>query len=926
MPDSSPRLRHLALALALAGLIAGCSGDKPETIFARAQQHYQAGDTKAAVIELKNVLQKDPAHRQARLLLGRAYVDEGDGASAEKELRRALQLGAGTEEVLPLLGRALLQQREYQKVLDEIPADVKGPQAAVLLALRGEALAALGQSAEARQAFEAARALAPGLPEANRGLAALMLAEGRPEEAIRLADESVRAAGEKPDPWVLKGDLLRAKGQNQDAAAAYGEALKRNPGHLGAHLSLALIRLGEKDFAAAQRHIDEARRLEPKALPVRLAQAQLWLAQQQFDKARDELQEVLKLAPNNGSAILMMGAAQLGLNNLSQAETYLSTFVKAVPDHAYARRLLAATYLRQRQPDKVLEQLKPLLAGNPEPAVLALAGEAHLQRREFAQAAEYLEKATQAHPEQATLRTELAISRLAQGQTEAGLAELTAAARLEGSPLQTDLVLIATHLVHRNYDAALAAIDALGQKQPKLPLVPNLRGAALLGKQDTAGARRAFEEALALDPAFYPAAANLARLDLAAGDPASARKRFEAVLAADRKSVGAMVGLAALERKLGNTRAAVDWLTRAAQADPRAIAPRALLAQHYLAQREPQRALALAREAQAANPASPEALELLGNVQLAAGEKDNALATFTRLTELRPDAGEAFLRLASAQLATGRAQEARKSLERALALKPDLLDAQLALIGLDLQEKRVEEARRRARDIQTRHPRAPGGYVVEGDILASQDQPVQAAALYRQALEREANPVIVMKLHGSLLAAGKPAEAGKVAATWLREHPDDVGFRLYLGEAHMKRGENREAIAQYRAVLQQAPDHPVALNNLAWLLNQQGDPEALPLAERALKLRPEDPNILDTLGWIHLSRGKPDQARDFLARAVAAAPGQPSVRYHYAVALVKSGDPSRARQELQRALDAGVRFPEEKDARALLATLKTTRP
>lgn len=926
MLEPSRRLCRIGCALCVALLITGCSGEKPEVLYAKAQKHVAAGESKAAVIELKNVLQQTPDHRDARLLLGRLYVEAGDGAGAEKELRRALQLGASHDEVLPLLGRALLLQREYRKVLEEIPAQPAGPQAALLYALRGEAHAGLKALDEARKAFEQARALAPGLPEANRGLAAMLLAEGRQDEALQLADESVAKTGKEADPWMLKGDLLRAQGKAKEAAAAYGEALKRNPRHLGAHLSLALIHMGDKDFASAQRHIDAARGLEPKAPAVRLTQAQSWFLQGKYGEARDELQEVLKVAPNNGSAILLMGVTQLALNNLSQAESYLSAFVEAIPDHAYARRMLAATHLRKRQPDKALEVLKPLLAAaQPDPLVLALAGEAHMQRREYARAGEYLEKAAQARPEHPGVRTALALSRLARGQTEAGVAELEAAARLEQSPLQTDLLLIATHLRQKHFDAALAAAEALARKEPRLPLAPHLRGVALMGKKDVAAARQAFEQALALDPAFHPAAASLARLDLAAGNPQAARRRFESVLAANPRSVDAMLGLAALEQVARNEKGAVEWLEKAAKADAKAIAPRALLADHYLARREPQRALTFAREAQAANPDSAQALALLGRVQLAAGEKDNALTTFSRLVEREPDSASAFFQLASAQMAADRLGEARKSLERALTLDPKFTDAQLALIGLEWRGGRQEEALRRAQTLQAQAPKAAGGFVIEGDIHLARNDPARAAALYQKAFEREANPVIAMKLHGSLLAANRPAEARAVAERWLKAHPDDVGMRLYLGESHLKRGEDKEAIAQYRAILEKAPDHLVALNNLAWLLGKQGDAGALAMAERAHRLRPEDPRILDTLGWIHLQAGRARQARDFLAKAVAAAPGEPSVRYHYAVALWKSGDSGGARQELQRALAVGVRFPEEKDAQALLSQL-TARP
>ncbi len=925
MSEPKRGLRRIATVLLAAGLIAGCSGEKPAELFAKAQQHYQGGDRKAAIIELKNVLQKEPGHREARLLLGRVYVDEGNGPAAEKELRRALELGASHEQVLPLLGRALLLQGAHAKVLEEIPAAPTGAAAALLYAQRGEAHAALGQSAEARAAFEQARRLAPGLPEANRGLAALALAEHKPDAALALAEEAISRSGDQADPWMLKGDLLRAQGKSREAAAAYQEALRRDPGHVRAHLSLALIHLAEKDYTAAQKAIDQARRLQPKAVPVRLAQAQLWLAQRKFAEARDELQEVLRLAPDNGAAILMMGAAQLGLNNLAQARTYLTTFVEAVPRHAGARRLLAVAYLRDKQPKKTLEILEPVLEeGSADPAVLALAGEASLQLKQYAKATEYLEKATEAHPD-ASLRTQLGLSRLAGGDPSAALADLEAAARMAGSPVESDLALIAAHLARRDHDAALEAIAQLERKQPGLPLVDNLRGVVRLAKGDVAAARADFEKALGKDPGFYPAAANLARLDLANRNPQAARRRFEGVLAADGKNIGAMMGLAAVERAAGNAQAMVDWLEKAARTDAKAIPPRALLVQHFLEQKQPQRALVVAREAVAANPDSGRALELLGHAQLAAGENDNALATFGKLVELRPDSPSARLRLASAQMAVGHAAEARRTLTRALEIKPDFLDAQLALIALDMRDRRVEDALRRARTIQTQHPKSAAGYLVEGDIQASQNQPLRAAGLYRKAFELDHDPVIARKLHGSLLQAGQSTEAAAVADRWLKDHPVDVGMRIHLAQTHLERGEDKQAIAHYRAVLARQPDHLVALNNLAWLLNKAGDAQALAFAERAHKLRPEEPTLLDTLGWIHVTQGRISQGRELLAKAVAKAPGEPSIRYHYAVALAKGGEGARARQEVQRALDAGVRFPEEKEARALLDQLKSGR-
>lgn len=921
-------LRRGGAPLLLALLVAGCSGEKPEQFLSKAQQDYAGGNRQAAIIELKNAIQKNPDYAAARALLGRIYVEQNDGPSAEKELRRALQSGAARDAILPQLGRALLLQREYKKVLEEIPEKPAGKpaEAAALLALRGDAYVGLQRLPEAQTAYEEARRLEPGLPEANRGLAVLALSRNKADEALRLADEAVDKSGERADPWVLKGDLLRAQGKSTEAIQAYQEALKRNPNHLGAHLSLALIYLSQKQFDAAQREIDAGRKVEPHSLPVRLTQGQLYFAQQKFPQARDELQEVLKVAPNNGTAILMMGATQLALGAYAQAETYLSAFVKGVPDNAYARRLLAATYLKNKQPAKAEETLRPLLAaGTQDAVVLALAGDAYMQLKEYAKATEYLEKAAKASPANAGVRTELAMSRLASGDVARGTSELEAAADMEGSPLQTDVVLITTYLAKRDFDKALKAIDAFEKKQPNNPLVYNLRGGAYVGKQDIANGRKAFEKALSLDPAYYPAAANLAQLDLRDKHPEAARKRFEGVLAANKNSVSAMVAIAVLERGAGNEKAFLDWLDKASRADARAIQPRALLAQYYIGKQDPQRALSIAREAQTANPGNADALDLLGGAQLAAGEKDNAVATFGKLVELEPQAPIAYLRLASAQLANKSPDDARNTFNKALELKPGLIEAQLGLIGLDMQQGRPNDAIRRAQQIQQQQPKSPAGYTVEGDIQASQKQFAKAAELYQKAFDLDKTSLLAMKLHGSLAASGKSAEAEAKTAQWLKQHPDDVDMRAYLADSYMNRGQDQSAIDQYQAILQKAPDHLVALNNLAWLLQKQRNPQALDYAERAHKLRPDDPTVLDTLGWILVEQGKTARGLDLLQRALAKAPDVADIRYHFALGLYKSGDKGRAEAELKRLLDAGTKFSQERDAQALLAQIRAKR-
>ena len=66
-----------------------------------------------------------------------------------------------------------------------------------------------------------------------------------------------------------------------------------------------------------------------------------------------------------------------------------------------------------------------------------------------------------------------------------------------------------------------------------------------------------------------------------------------------------------------------------------------------------------------------------------------------------------------------------------------------------------------------------------------------------------------------------------------------------------------------------APESAVAANNLAWnLLGLGREKEALPLAERALRLAPTDPGVLDTYAGVLEALGRCVEALDAAERAL----------------------------------------------------------
>src|SRR4030067_1461809 len=81
-------------AILFLGSVTACSKTQTsQALVSEARQYQQKGDNDAAIIQLKNALQKDPDDSEARYLLGTIYYETGDPQSAEKAQRNALSLG-----------------------------------------------------------------------------------------------------------------------------------------------------------------------------------------------------------------------------------------------------------------------------------------------------------------------------------------------------------------------------------------------------------------------------------------------------------------------------------------------------------------------------------------------------------------------------------------------------------------------------------------------------------------------------------------------------------------------------------------------------------------------------------------------------------------------------------------------------------------
>jgi putative PEP-CTERM system TPR-repeat lipoprotein len=885
-------------------LLAACGGDSPATLIKSARVYLAKGDSSAALIQLRNALQKAPDDAEARYLLGTALTERGDSAGAVKELRMALQLGYPADVALPALARALVADGDATELVTEFGNTTLGSsdaQAAFKTTI-GNALLSLGKLKEAEAAFNAALTAKADYADALLGIAILRAESGDIEGSKKIVDAVLAQPHAPPEASLLKARLLVAEGQPDSATVLLMKALEAKPDYLQARYLLASLLIGKGDLDQATAQVGAIRKISKLDRQAYYFEALIASRRGDLPAAREAIQQVLKGGVEYVPGLLLAGEIEFRTKQYNQALDYLRRAVNGAPDSSYAQRLLAATYLRLGSPAHALEVLQPALSrGTRDPQLMTVAGEAYLAVGDIPKAAQYFAQTTALDPKNAAARARLGQVRFAEGDNAGAIRDLEAASAMDPNVSPADLALITNLLRQKQFDQALVAVGRLEKKQPDNPLVYNLRGIVYLAKRDVGAARENFERALQIQPDYLPAIGNLAQLDWLEKKPDQARKRYDAVLEKDPKNEQALLAFTNLLQSRGGDPTEIEsLLKKALTANPQSINARFALVAFYARRGDGKQALLAAQEANAASPNDPRTLELLGQVQQATGDATLAVGTFSKLVAAQPDALGPLLRLAGALVAVQDYDKAIEKMREAQKINPERFEVsrQLAIV-YDLAG-RSEQALLEIKAMQRRQPGDMRGYQLEGDFWAGQQKWQEAEAAFRAAQKHAPEDgMVAVKLYATITKAGQAVAANAAADKWLQEHPKDVVLRNYLGERALQKHDYKAAARYYQAVVAQQPDNAMFLNNLAWVAGELGDSKALSYAEKASTLAPTSPAILDTLGMLLVKKGDLTQGLEKLQQAAQLAPNQADIRLHLAKTLIKAGDKAAARKELE---------------------------
>ncbi|MBX7144554.1 MAG: tetratricopeptide repeat protein [Oligoflexia bacterium] len=269
---------------------------------------------------------------------------------------------------------------------------------------------------------------------------------------------------------------------------------------------------------------------------------------------------------------------------------------------------------------------------------------------------------------------------------------------------------------------------------------------------------------------------------------------------------------------------------------------------------------------------------------------------------------DSHLRVALLQLDRKDFGPALRELSLVLALSPDNTQARFysanILAGSGRRKEAVQELLKIPQDdVLFLKSRTFAAFVLrqDGDLEGAE----QAARQAHSEAPEDKNVLAYLVL--ILRDQRKFKDAAGLMRQAISQEPDNDKLLFSYAVLLRDMGEQQAADAEMEKLLQLNPNHPDALNYIAYgLAEKRLDLDrALSLIERALQSRPNDGYYLDTLGHIQFLRGEYSQAEASLSRAVSIVGDDVVILEHYADALVMLDRVERAIEVYRSAIEHG---------------------
>ena len=734
------------------------------------------------------------------------------------------------------------------------------------------------------------------------------------------------------DPDVAKqkylesGKRYSAAGKWREATIQFQNAIKIDRNFPEAHYELAQVYLHMDQLRPAYAEFQRTVDLDPINFPARISLANLFLVGGKIDDAQAQADIVKAARPNNpdlhallseiafkrGDKVLaateMRRAIELDPNravfhdnlafllaadptNTATTEEELKKAASLDPKSANAKILLMAFYAKNNRLPEAEQMGWSAVAADPKSVPLREdLAQVILKEGDQARAEQVLRQASHDLADNPQGVRLLADYYTASGQFDKAKAEFASLVAKYPSnvPLQKAYARILIQV--NDLSTARTVIASLMKKNGKDPEVIALNGIVLIDAGKANDAVNALELAVKDSPKDAFLQYWLGKAALASGDHDLAERSFLEVQKLNPSMLAAEDALANLAIQLGDLSLLAD------------VADKTITAAPHSATGYVWRSI----------------------VEIRHNDSAKAEADLQTAISVAPHDPIGYLQLGKLRFAQKRFPDGVSLLEQTLQYDPNSVESLSLLADYDLYMKQPDKALARVNEQIGKRPQNSGFYDLLARLQIQGKNLDQATASAQKAMQLNPSDNEAMMLYTqTAMLRGQTANAIAATQQWVNAHPGDASAVSLLGTLEEASGNKGQAEADYRKALQIQPRQPLAANNLAYLMLENGENTdvALSLAQIARQSMPNSPNTADTLAWAYYYKGTYGFARDLLEDAVKTQPGDATMQYHLGMIYSKLKDKGDATMHLKKAISLQPNSPVAKDAQAALGAL-----
>ena len=727
--------------------------------------------------------------------------------------------------------------------------------------------------------------------------------------------------------YIASGDKYTSEGKLQDAAIQYRNAVAQDSMDPRARGKLAATYEARGDLRNALAEYVRAADLAPDDVNFQLHAGKLLIAAGKFPEAKARALAVLEKEPKNVNGLIVFGNALSALKDVDGAIKQVQAAVDAEPSLTFGYTNLAMLELKKGDRSAAEAAFKRAVDVAPDSISARLnLGNLYWASGDLTGAEREMKSALAVDSKSASANQMLATFYLVNRKRSEAEPYLKAYAAAAPGPLP-QTALADYYLEQKRQKEAVEILEHL--KGEKDGLVPATLRLAALDFQ--AGQRQkaydAVEQALKQVPRDESLLETKARFLIADAKFDDALKIVTTVTDANPQAVTshylrgvAFSGKGALQSGIASFRKVLELV-------PSATTIQVQLAALYVRNGQAKDAAQLLGPVLRAQPNLGIAHLLMGEALLLDGNVTGAERELLPLAAANPNSSETQAWIGRLWGTKGDKARARQAFEKSLSLNSASFAAFNGLVSLDLVDKKFDAVQTRLESRLKGSPNDPATLFLAANSYLAMNNVPRAEALLTQLITVDPSNFDAYGKLGYIYASERRLDEAKAkfdAAAAHQERP--VAAKTITGMILELQGKPEEARKSYQAALALDPTAAVAANNLAWQYAEMGGnlDQALNLAQAAKAKLPENSQISDTLGWIYLKKDLATLAIGSLEQAARQNPTSPTVRYHLGLAYLKNSDESKARRELQEALNLRASFNGADDARRVLAKLGGT--